>query len=165
MDRLITWSPGVTLEAVEQQVIEKALRHFAGNKAATAVALGISPRSIHDKIAKYAKDAKDQEAQSEKFKRDTEAQLLRARGFHPGQFDNAAGGVATGIDPNGEGLSCENGEGEAGYEDGFQAEAGDGLESFESASPQLAMPMPKRQKVQDVLPKAATHGGARRRRG
>lgn len=42
------------LEAVEQQIIEYTLRYFSGNKTKTAQSLGISIRTIDNKLEKYA---------------------------------------------------------------------------------------------------------------
>jgi hypothetical protein len=39
MNGIIVWSPGVSLEAVEKQVIQRAIDHYRGNKTATAGAL------------------------------------------------------------------------------------------------------------------------------
>lgn len=47
------WQPGVTLEEVERDVILKALRFYSLNRAKTAVALGVSRRTIDNKLAKY----------------------------------------------------------------------------------------------------------------
>lgn len=49
----IQWSPGYTMDMVEEEVIRKALRHFRGNKTQTASALGISIRTIDNKLEKY----------------------------------------------------------------------------------------------------------------
>jgi DNA-binding NtrC family response regulator len=50
---MIHWQPGVTLDTVERDVIERALRFFEGNKAATARSLGIAVRTLDNKLASY----------------------------------------------------------------------------------------------------------------
>jgi DNA-binding NtrC family response regulator len=50
---LIGWQPGITLEQVEKQVIEKAYKFFQGNKTKTADALGIAVRTLDNKLAVY----------------------------------------------------------------------------------------------------------------
>lgn len=79
----IIWSPGVSLEAVEEQVIKKALNHFRGNKVSTAAALGISVRTIDNKVAQYeAKRKLREEQHAERQKRNAEF-LERSRGTVP----------------------------------------------------------------------------------
>lgn len=48
------WTPGMTMDDVEESVITSALRFYHNNKTATAEALGISLRTLHNKIAKYS---------------------------------------------------------------------------------------------------------------
>ena len=52
----ISWQLGVTIEEVERQVIEKCFALLQGNKTKTAQALGISIRTIDNKLAKYKLD-------------------------------------------------------------------------------------------------------------
>ena len=64
---VLYWSPGVTLELVEKQVIIKAYKHFKNNKTATANALGIAIRTLDAKLEKYEYDNKrEEEAQLQK---------------------------------------------------------------------------------------------------
>lgn len=49
----VTWQPGVTLEQIEKQVIQKALRFYQGNKEQTARALGVSTKTIFNKVQEY----------------------------------------------------------------------------------------------------------------
>lgn len=48
-----TYSPGITLEQIEREAILAALRHFRGNRTATARALGISARTLTTRIKDY----------------------------------------------------------------------------------------------------------------
>lgn len=52
MSKEVVWSPGMTLEQLEELAIKKALKLYP-SKVLTAAALGISVRSLHDKIAIY----------------------------------------------------------------------------------------------------------------
>lgn len=52
----IVWQPGVELEVIEREVIEAALRYFANNKQQAADSLGVSVRTIHNKIKKWKED-------------------------------------------------------------------------------------------------------------
>jgi hypothetical protein len=51
----IIWSPGVTLADAEKSIIHAALKFHRGNKTATANSLGISARTVDNKLAEYAK--------------------------------------------------------------------------------------------------------------
>jgi two-component system response regulator FlrC len=48
-----TWKPGRTLDEIERNVILEALRHFGGNRTHTAKALGISIRTLRNKLAEF----------------------------------------------------------------------------------------------------------------
>lgn len=50
-----TWTPGKTLEDIEKDVIIEALKHHQGNRTHTAKALGISIRTLRNKLADYRK--------------------------------------------------------------------------------------------------------------
>lgn len=47
---MIHWQPGVTLADVEKQTIELALRYTQGNKVKAAHILGVSSRTIYNKL-------------------------------------------------------------------------------------------------------------------
>lgn len=53
------WNPGLTLEELEKQAIEKAFRFYQGNKTHTANALGISIRTLDAKLEKYEHDREE----------------------------------------------------------------------------------------------------------
>lgn len=50
------WAPGRTLNEIEKSVIIDALQYHKGNRTHTAKALGISIRTLRNKIAEYKKD-------------------------------------------------------------------------------------------------------------
>jgi two-component system response regulator FlrC len=50
---LTTWKPGRTLDEIERNVILEALKHHDGNRTHTAKALGISIRTLRNKLAEY----------------------------------------------------------------------------------------------------------------
>ena len=52
-ERLSVWKPGKTLSEIEQNVILEALKHFSGNRTHAAKALGISIRTLRNKLAEY----------------------------------------------------------------------------------------------------------------
>jgi transcriptional regulator with PAS, ATPase and Fis domain len=49
------WKPGTTLDEIEKSVILEALQYHAGNRTHTARALGISIRTLRNKLADYRK--------------------------------------------------------------------------------------------------------------
>lgn len=65
---MVHWQPGVTLSDVEQQVIEKCLQYFQGNKTSTAKSLGVSIRTIDNKLIKYKKQRESDEEATAKDK-------------------------------------------------------------------------------------------------
>lgn len=138
MNGQILWSPGVKLEDIERQVILKAYSHFAKNKTATAIALGISIRTLDSRLEAYEVDDKTLRVKSEKRNAEREYQLARARGQQPAPY-------------NGETL-------------GHESHAGMGVESLANAPTQPTVPVPERAKIQDVLPKKAAQGGHNPRR-
>lgn len=75
------WQPGVTIRDMEKEFIYDALKHFGGNKVAAAAALGISVRTIDNKLARYegreapveTKDAKPDQGKSFRFRQNRRA--------------------------------------------------------------------------------------------
>ncbi len=47
------WRPGRTLDEIERNVILEALKHYSGNRTHTAKALGISIRTLRNKLAEF----------------------------------------------------------------------------------------------------------------
>lgn len=80
---MIVWSPGVTLEAVEEQIIKRALAHYQGNKTMTAQVLGIAVRTLDNKLEKYFQDEKKHEQSMQEEKKRREDFLARCRGKLP----------------------------------------------------------------------------------
>lgn len=83
MVETIIWTPGVTLDEIEKQVIKKALIHFRGNKTATSIALGISVSTIGNKLEQYAIEEKRLEQEYEERKQRDRDFLARSRGITP----------------------------------------------------------------------------------
>lgn len=88
---IIQWSPGVTLAAIERQVIIRAFDFYKKNHAQTARALDIDARTLKSKLARYELDDKAEQQRAEERKRAKQEFLDRSRGRSPaGQFDHAA---------------------------------------------------------------------------
>ncbi len=145
---IINWSPGVSLEAVEQQVIQRAFEHFRGNKTTTANALGISIRTLDSKLERYQQEEKEREAGHDRAERERSHQLARARGITPSQSVT----VQTAKPHHDTGAA------------GTNSKAGLHMEPAMVASAELAVSVPERGEVQEVLPPKAAQGGNRRGR-
>jgi two-component system, response regulator FlrC len=53
IDQAVNWRPGQTLDDIERFVILEALEHHSGNRTHTAKALGVSIRTLRNKLATY----------------------------------------------------------------------------------------------------------------
>lgn len=82
---IIQWSPGVTLDLVERQVILAAYEHYKHNKTSTSNAIGCSIRTLDNKLAQYKKD--DESIEIEKIERaeKREKELYYARYGRPSE--------------------------------------------------------------------------------
>lgn len=54
----VYWYPGLKLHELERNAITKALKLYDHNRTRTAEVLGISVRSLHNKIEQYQIDSK-----------------------------------------------------------------------------------------------------------
>lgn len=52
---VVIWSPGETLEQLEERVVKAAVDLAAGDKYAAAKALGVTPQTIYNHLEKYQK--------------------------------------------------------------------------------------------------------------
>lgn len=125
MNDMILWSPGVTLEHIEKQVILKAYKHYRENKTITANALGIAVRTLDNKLEKYAEDKLAEEKQLSEIRKREEDYKRRARGL----------------------ASPET------LPIGHETQTGVRVESVVELSAQQPVPMPERQEVQTMPPK------------
>lgn len=81
MTEQVMWSPGVTLEAIEKQVILKAYQFYRGNATQAAISLGISEKTIRNKLEKYEQDGLEREAAEERDREERAKILDRQRGI------------------------------------------------------------------------------------
>lgn len=79
------WTPGETIDSMERDAIEEALRYYNGNKTATAAALGITVRTVHKKLDEYATADKLKAEREEQIKKGREERnrLLNRNVFSP----------------------------------------------------------------------------------
>lgn len=138
----IAWSPGVTLETIEKQVILKAFAHFKEHRASTAVSLGIAVRTLDSKLAKYEYEQKLEE------ERQASATAKRAE-FQARQRGNPPNNIGVPFTPT----AMLPG-----------SHMGARLESFANSTSKSEMPMPERSEIQAVLSKQASQSGKERRR-
>jgi hypothetical protein len=136
MNDYIMWSPGVTLEQVEKQVILKALTYFKFNKTSTAQALGIAIRTLDARIEKYDMEDKDAKRREEERKRANEHFLARQRGQVP---------PAPAPTPASKPEQAKSEE----------TVGGARLESTQGSTTEQPVPVSERKEVQKVLPEQA----------
>lgn len=131
----IFWTPGVTLAAIEKQVIYKAYQFYRQNKTATATALGISIKTLDNKFDRYEQEDK---AAEDARKHD---ELTRQQQLHRARFGTASGG-----DPIAGTFEVPSMP---------QADQGNGAQPPLEASEESAVSMPVGKKVQEMLPESA----------
>lgn len=90
-NEMIFWSPGVTIDEIERQVILKAYKFYQNNKTTTASALGIAIRTLDSRLEKYKSDDEQRDKQvTEQRAREADYQR-RARGL-PSTVSSASAG-------------------------------------------------------------------------
>lgn len=136
----LNWIPGLTLDAVEKQAILQAFRFYRGNKTQTANALGISIRTLDNKLEQYQNDGNKEQDHERELRRERAFQLARARGEIP---PDATREVKENSDNASEGVH---------------------VESAVNLSTKSEMPLPKQPQVQTVLPKQTSPSGKPRGR-
>lgn len=133
----INWVPGLTLDEVEKQCILKALQWFRGNKSQTAIALGITVKTIDNKLEKYEAEGKvmDDKHRESEIKR---AEILnRMRGIQPAQkLEEITPELNAGTRPR--------------------------MESPTQVAAKYGVPVPERKEVQNVLPRQVAQSSKRR---
>lgn len=147
MNGIIIWSPGVSLEDIEKQVIQRAFEHYRLNKTATAGALGISIRTLDNKLERYDADKKLEEEAFARDKQSRDHHLARSRGISVGQNIDVRSSPAA---PQ--------------ARDSAQAERRVRMEPPIDIAGQSAVPVPERAEVQEMLPSKVAQGSNRGRR-
>lgn len=151
------WQPGMTLASVEKQAILQAYRFFRSNKASTAQALGISVKTVENKLNQYlAEDGATTDA-DKKRRADQLDWQRRARAGHDGKFGRQPD-TGPALDRFGQetvqGLPTKSND---------AASQGVRMEPAQAASAQHAVPLPERKEVQGLpSPKAPASGSNRR---
>lgn len=142
---VIMWSPGVTLEAIEKEVILKAFHHYRGVKTATANALGIAIRTLDTKLEKYEVERKAQVDKDYGERKRREEFLKRQRGI-----------VGQDVHPNAPQTGTEM--------HSHHSATGVSMEPAALAPAKHAVPMQERGKIQTMLPGQTAQGHSRKAR-
>lgn len=156
-NNMVNWSPGITLETIERQVILAAYRHFRGNKTATANSLGIAIRTLDNKLEKYQGDDATMEKNDAERKANADEFLKRSRGFQTG----VDGAVVPLVERR---IYDTPKRDEKRASNGSEPEAGLRMESASDDSAQQPMPLPLGKEVQSMSSKhaAGNRNGKRR---
>ncbi len=131
----IVVTPGMKLEDIEKMHILNTFKYCGGDRAKTAHCLGVSIRTIGNKLEQYKKEDEKEGKRLDEVKRQREEFQQRQRGIHPAQFGQASSALRS-FD-----LRPEEG----------------GFQSTTEVKSQSEMPLPERQEVQNVLPNEATN--------
>lgn len=59
MIEMINWYPGLTIAECERENIERTLRFYGGNKTHAAASLGISIKTLYNKLKEYNMEDQD----------------------------------------------------------------------------------------------------------
>lgn len=92
------WYPGLTIESIEREAVTQAIKYFDGNQVSAARALGISERTIYNKIKAYEASDKIHQVK-EKGKTDERGLLLK---LHRNQITAAEYNEKMGLSNEGE---------------------------------------------------------------
>lgn len=142
MNDMVIWSPGVTLEDIERQVIQLAYKHFQGNKTTTSRALGIAIRTLDTKLDKYVSEDIKYKETLEDVRRKRFEHLARQKGNY-NQFNPNYTSKITGT---------------------LESSPASGVQPSPEASSQPPLPVSKRDKVQGVLLNETPTHSARKHR-
>lgn len=135
MEAQVIWTPGVTLDALERQVIVNAYQAFGRNKTATANALGISVRTLDSKLEVFEAETRREIEYHESQKQREIEFLARCRGTRPEIVNEEPKPF------------------------GVEAKKGDDMESVTKLTAQHAVSMSKRPEIQKVSPGKTAKSG------
>lgn len=152
---MFVWSPGLTLEYLERNAIEQALKFYQGNKTLTSRALGCAINTINSKLEKYALEDRDAKHRFDEDDRKRAEFDRRQRGF------TLPPGTGFSRDPNVTAAALQN---EISRENrGVDAPARVAVESAAQAPGKPEMSVQERSKVQSMLQKQSSPGSKKGR--
>jgi hypothetical protein len=87
----MNWYPGLTLSAMEKIAITGAMKFYEGRKTEVAAALGISPKTLYNKLDEYANEDVDRERRETEDQRRRDAWIAEQRGhaWTPTPYDKS----------------------------------------------------------------------------
>lgn len=142
MNNMNGWTPGIDLEQWEKLAIEAAFHFYRGHKAQTAIALGISVRTLDSKLEKYDFDRGQARDRYERDKIENARILERLRGKH-----------------NDPAQAVENGTSSL-----YRADTGVHMEPPTFTGKEPTVSLPQREEIQAVLPIEPADSRSRGRR-
>lgn len=125
----INWTPGLTIDRAEQIIIEQAFRWYKNNKTQTSAALGISVRTLDNKLERYEQDEREQQRIRAEDERQRKIQFDRQRAHSAIQSSS--------VPSPGPGMR---------------------LEPATEIRSEPSLPVSERTEVQEVLPKSTSKG-------
>lgn len=141
MDTSVLYTPGMSLDQLEKLAILRCYHFNQNNKTATAGSLGISIRTLDNKLARYKEDEDVYERSREDRAERSRRLLQEARGFAPVQEEaSPTKDVKTSESSY---ISAESAENQY--------------------KPQSELPVHEREEIQDVLPRQVTNLGKPKR--
>jgi hypothetical protein len=147
----VNWMPGMTLEQIEKLVILEALKFYRGNKSQTALTLGITVKTIDNKLERYTEDAKREADRIERDRIERDRQLAHQRGVKITEHYREGSSHQVAQTPRPETSRNET-------PSGFH------MEPAVKTSEEHAVSVPERKEVQAVSSKFASTGSHGRRR-
>lgn len=141
MNLNVNWVPGITLETMEKAAIIQALKFYRGNKPETARALGISDKTLYNKLEKYEADGKIEE---QRYAADKQRRI---------DIENRMRGIVT--NPS---TTIFHGAGHIETDPRLR------VEPAANPAEEHALPVQERKEVQSVLPAKPSTRSKRRRR-
>lgn len=177
-DNSVMWNPGMTMYEMEKQVLLAAVRFHRGNKTAAAMSLGLSARTVYNKLDSYLDDVKREELRQIKSDQDRRDFDRKQRGFATSidgriELDPQISRVNTSSGP---GFVRQNQPAEVvgstkaaepnrqGPNEGNGTTAGNAVEPVVGITPQHAMSLPVGKEVQELPSQQAARGNTGRNR-
>lgn len=98
------WIPGTTISDLEKMAINDAMRFYEGRKTDVAHALGISIKTLYNKLEEYAREDEIRVKREADEERKRQNWLREQRGEKPIPFDEYLSGVGEDLDEYAVGL-------------------------------------------------------------
>jgi hypothetical protein len=76
------FSPGMTIDGLEKELIQSALKFYQGNKTVTARSIGCALRTLDNKLAQYAEEERLSGVERDAERAKQEEWQKRARGIN-----------------------------------------------------------------------------------